>query len=82
MNTVTVSRWGNSLGLRIPRGMLDAAGLMEGDRMFMEASEGVITIRKARVIKRHNLADMLAGFSSADVEPLEDWGEPQGREVW
>lgn len=29
--TVTISRWGNSLAVRLPKGALEAAGLREGD---------------------------------------------------
>lgn len=82
MNTVTVSRWGNSLGLRIPKGVIDAVGLTEGDTMAVEARDGVITVRKVRSVKRYTLAEALGAFQNVGEDPSADWGTPQGREEW
>jgi antitoxin MazE len=42
---VTISRWGNSLGVRIPKGALEQAHLSEGDAVEVVSHEGCITLR-------------------------------------
>lgn len=34
-----VARWGNSLAVRLPRSVVDALGIEEGDEVQVEASE-------------------------------------------
>ena len=50
MNTATVSKWGNSLALRIPKGVLEESNLREGDSVNIELVNGVITLRKVRKV--------------------------------
>ena len=42
--TVTISRWGNSLAIRIPKDVLDRAGLHEGDVLDVLGDNGSIVL--------------------------------------
>ena len=42
--TVTISRWGNSLAVRLPKDALDAAHLHEGDLLEVNAEGSTITL--------------------------------------
>ena len=58
---VQVARWGNSLGLRIPKDIALRAGLREGARVEVEAEGDRIIISPAR--PRYVLADLLKGMT-------------------
>jgi len=49
---VRVARWGNSLGLRIPKDIALRAGLREGTRVDVEAEGGPVSsfLRRARAM--------------------------------
>ena len=80
MNTATVSKWGNSLALRIPKGVLEESNLREGDSVNIELVNGVITLRKVRKVKRYALEEGLDSFQSAQEHPEVDWGADVGGE--
>ena len=42
----TITKWGNSQGIRIPKGALVAAGLQESDNVGIIADKETITLRK------------------------------------
>ncbi len=86
----TIQKWGNSQGLRIPKPLLDAAGIRENDRVELIQSENIIQIKKSPMRKHRTLEERLTAFyeksvddiDSVDNEPETDWGKPEGREVW
>ncbi len=76
---VQVSKWGNSLGVRVPRDVAARAGLTEGTRVDIEAKEdGRIVITRSR--RRFTLDELLAGMSPDREHGLEDDG-PLGSEI-
>ena len=76
---VQVARWGNSLGLRIPKDIARQAGLHEGARVDVEAQGDRIIISPAR--PRYVLADLLKGMSPEAMRQAFDWGPDKGREI-
>jgi antitoxin MazE len=53
-----IARWGNSLGVRVPRDIAARAGLTEGARVTIETAEdGRIII--SRTIRRFTLEELL-----------------------
>jgi antitoxin MazE len=77
-----VSRWGNSLGLRIPQEAADRLNLKAGARVSVEVGDDSITIRPVRPRKRWSEAALLRGVTPAMVGGEVDWGGPVGKEVW
>jgi antitoxin MazE len=77
----TISRWGNSLGLRIPQEAADRLKLKAGAQVSIEVRGGAITIRPVRRRKRWSEAELLKGVNPAMVGGEIDWGGPVGREV-
>ncbi len=74
-----ITKWGNSLGLRVPRDVAARAGLTEGARVDIEGYEdGRIVITRSR--RRFTLEELLAGMTPEKEHPLEDDG-PVGREL-
>jgi len=75
----TIQRWGNSQGIRLPKGALNAARLRENDEVEIIATPEAITLRKAR---RYSSLDALFAGYQGDFWPTEvDTGESVGREV-
>lgn len=76
---VQVAKWGNSLGVRVPRDVAARAGLTEGARVDIEASkDGRIIISRSR--RRFTLDELLAGMTPERAHRLEDDG-PKGEEL-
>ena len=68
---VQVAKWGNSLGLRVPRNIAARVVLPEGARVDIEASEdGRIIITRSR--RRFTLEELLEGMTPDREHPLED----------
>ena len=74
-----ISRWGNSLGLRVPRDVAARAGLTDGARVDIEGyPDGRIVVTPSR--RRFTLGELLAGMTPEREHPLEDdW--PVGEEL-
>ena len=76
---VQVSRWGNSLGLRIPKDIAARAGLREGARVEIETEGDRIIIAPAQ--RRYVLAELLKDVTPAAMREAFDWGPDKGREI-
>jgi antitoxin MazE len=76
---VQVARWGNSLGLRIPKDVALRVGLRAGARVEIEAEGDRIVISPAR--RRYVLADLLEGMTPQAMREAFDWGPDKGREI-
>src|SRR5687767_5066197 len=79
--TTTLSRWGNSLGLRIPQEGVDQLRLKEGVKVDMEIGEDVITIRPSKRRKKWTEAELLRGVTPDMCGP-EIWSVPVGKEAF
>jgi len=74
-----ISKWGNSLGLRVPRDVAARAGLREGARVDIEGyADGRIVITPAR--RRFTIEELVAGMTPENEHALEDDG-PIGDEL-
>ena len=75
-----ISKWGNNLAVRIPRAVLQKAGLKEGDRVELGTdAEGKIVIRGA--VRRYSLDELIEGITPDNVHSEIQWGTPCGREM-
>jgi antitoxin MazE len=78
---VTLHRWGNSVGLRVPKPLLEQLGLGEGSKVDVRVEDGRLVIEPHRT-RRMTLKDVLDGFTADDRPGEVDWGPPVGKEVW
>lgn len=77
---VTVSQWGNSLGLRLPKAIAAELQLEPGHALELEIEDGRLIARP--VAAAPSLAELLAGITPANRQAqLLDDG-PRGREAW
>jgi antitoxin MazE len=74
---VTLQKWGNSVGVRLPKPMLEQVGLKEGAQVDVLVEGNHLVIRR----KRLKLADLLAQCKPENRPDPIDWGPPVGREI-
>jgi antitoxin MazE len=79
--TSKVSRWGNSLGVRIPREGIEKLHLKDGESVDLEIGSDSITIRRSRQRKKWTEAELLRGVTPDMVGGELDWGPPVGKEA-
>jgi antitoxin MazE len=72
--------WGNSQALRIPREMLDALKISEGDEVEMMVDNGRLTVQPINPIP--TLESLVAAITPENRHKETDWGKPVGKEVW
>ena len=75
---VQVSRWGNSLGLRLPKELAARLGIGEGARVDVSEDRGRIVISVDRPV--YTLEELLVGMTPEAMHEAFDWGEDVGRE--
>lgn len=76
-----VQRWGNSLGLRIPKSFAEEAGVEAGSEVDLSVEDGELVVRPKRTPK-YGLKDLLRGVTAKNVHDETDTGERVGREAW
>lgn len=76
---IQITKWGNSLGLRVPKEIATRVGLREGARVDIDARGQQILISVARPI--YELNELLEGMTPEAMGDAFDWGEDRGREI-
>jgi len=74
-----LARWGNGLGLRIPKAIAGKIGLAEGTWIEIEAEGNRIIISASR--PRYDLAELLVGMTPDAMQDAFDWGPEPGCET-
>ena len=76
-----VQKWGNSLGIRIPKAIAVQAELVEGSEVELVESDGLVTFRLAK--RRLTLDSIVKSLKkSGPYTDESDLGDPIGKEVW
>lgn len=75
-----IGKWGNSLGLRIPRHIVEELKLQPSDEVEFSVEQGKLIIVEVVRTPEYTLEELLA--EEIDLEPEIDWGKPMGKEVW
>jgi antitoxin MazE len=76
-----VQKWGNSLGVRIPRGLAEEVGLGAGTEVSLTAKDGELVLRPS-LPTRHRLQDLLSGITPANIHASVDTGDAVGAEAF
>lgn len=84
-----VSKWGNGLGILLPKQVVEKMELKAGDKLVLEMENGVVTLKKESDvlnIPRFKLEGLLKDYEGYQNEEVdrEYWKdvEPVGEEVW
>ena len=78
--TTKIQKWGNSLGIRLPKILIESTSFSLGSEVEVEKKGSEIILK---VVKRKYppLKEILKGMTKANFHPLVDWGPPVGREI-
>jgi len=75
-----VQKWGNSLGVRIPRSLAKEARVQAGSTVDISVEEGSLRILPAR--PRYSLRALLRRVTARNLHGEMGTGAPVGRENW
>ncbi|WP_282942461.1 AbrB/MazE/SpoVT family DNA-binding domain-containing protein [Paenibacillus sp. RC67] len=73
-----VQKWGNSLGIRIPKSLALKVGIEEGSEVDLDVEDGHLIIKP----KTATLDELLAQVTPENLHKEVSTGEPKGRESW
>lgn len=76
----SVQKWGNSLGIRLPRAIAEQVDLRDGTEIEFDTSGGVLKVRPTRR-RRHTLASLLARAKGPSPHGRIAQDAPRGREL-
>jgi antitoxin MazE len=72
-----IRKWGNSLGVRIPKAWAEKIRLQEGTRIHLQLENDTIVIHP----KRDNLENLLSQVTPNNVHEEVNTGDSVGREI-
>lgn len=76
---VQITKWGNSLGIRVPKEVATRMGLTEGSRVDVTTEGERIVITARQPVYR--LDELLTGMTPEAMHEAFDWGPDVGDEV-
>ena len=76
-----VQKWGNSLGIRIPRTLAMEVSLETDSEVDLSTKDGTIVISPSRQ-KRLSLRQLLSKVTESNLHAEIPSGEAEGREAW
>jgi antitoxin MazE len=80
-NETRISKWGNSLAVRIPHSIAKEARLSEGDFLAMDLDrDGNIVLRSPR--KKYELSELVSRITPRNRHRETEWGPARGKESW
>jgi antitoxin MazE len=80
-NQSTISKWGNSLAVRIPLAIARQASLGEGDCVSLTLDrDGGIVLRPTR--RKYELTELVDRITPKNRQRETDWGAVLGEESW
>lgn len=88
VSQVTLTKWGNSQGIRLPKRILDSMHLKENDRLDICVKGEELVIHKTRNF--NSLEERLEAFYGKPISEIGiieteeevSWGTPVGEEMW
>jgi antitoxin MazE len=80
MTITYIRKWGNSLGLRIPRTMLEQLKVAENETVEVKVDGGSLIVTPVR--HAYTLEELLAGITPENLHAAVDTGPSVGNEEW
>ena len=79
MSTVVAQKWGNSLGIRIPKEAAERAGIHQGSRIDLQVGKnGLISLKPRK--KDYTLEELVSRITPGNRHDETDWGT-EGQEL-
>ena len=81
MAETTIQKWGNSLAVRISKGVAIRLALHEGSRVQVREGKAGILIRHTPRARK-SLQELVHMIRRGQLHGEEAWGHARGKEVW
>ena len=78
---VKAQKWGNSLGMRIPKPIADELALTDGTVLELEIHGEDLIVHQSKK-RKYELRDLLAQINSKNLHTEINSGEAVGEEIW
>jgi antitoxin MazE len=75
-----VAKWGNSLGVRIPKAYAEEVGLVEGATVEVKRSGRKLVLTPTQ--PEYELSELVSGITPKNRHEEANWGTPLGKEIW
>ncbi|WP_150468539.1 AbrB/MazE/SpoVT family DNA-binding domain-containing protein [Francisella sp. SYW-9] len=75
---VSIKKWGNSLGIRIPQRILSKLKIKESQRLDVQVQDGSIVIKPIS----SELNELLSKINLNNLHNEKDFGDAMGNEIW
>ena len=76
-----ITQWGNSLAVRVPKDMALSLGFKNHQHVLIQQKgKGILIEPIEKKLKK--LEDLIAQIKPEHLHKEEDWGKPEGNEVW
>ena len=79
---IKLGKWGNSLGIRIPKDIAEALSLAEETEVKLIPSGNRLIIEPIKPQKKYSLNELLQDMKPENVHDEIEWGKPEGQEWW
>lgn len=80
MTVITLQKWGNSQGFRIPKALIESMNWGDNKEFSLTSQQDKLIIEPVK--KRKSIEELFEGYHGK-YEPAEmDWGENAGNEIW
>ncbi len=76
-----IQKWGNSLGLRIPRSFAHETGVQAGSAVDLSVQNGDLVVRPVRR-RSYHLSDLLRQVTAKNFHAEVQTGQRVGKEIW
>lgn len=80
MHTVTLKKWGNSIGLVLPASLAKEIQLVSGTKVEIDVADESFVVRKAPGQSR--IEELCSEITLENLHGETVWGLPQGDEAW
>jgi antitoxin MazE len=78
---VKVAKWGNSLGVRLPKSAAESAGVRAGSELDLIVEGSGFRLRGAAKTSAQRLQELLDQIDPKNVPEMVDWGPDRGSEI-
>ncbi|PRY84268.1 AbrB/MazE/SpoVT family DNA-binding domain-containing protein [Alkalibacterium olivapovliticus] len=72
-------RWGNSIGLRIPKEMASELNLEEESAVYLQVKDGKLIVEPKKDLSLEEMVDLI---NEDNKQELIDFGNPVGKELY
>ena len=78
--TTKIQKWGNSLGIRLPKALFESGQFSEGSLLELYQKNQEIILKVAKP-KKLSLKDAMKNISKSQFQPLINFGKDIGGEI-